>query len=610
MATPATYIDFSKAELEAIFRWWLLQQPGMENYGNTSPNLPPELPGYESTRQANAQQAEVDLARRTTILVNAEDSKARANMIVAQMPQPAREQVIPNRVAEVANNEAQYNAGVEERAAAASLGYPDYKPAAAPTEYGTLSDRYSTVLAELLPKYPAIPEAVARAIIDSEGWNGIPSAAGARGPMQVMPDNLTTYGVPKSQWDDPKANIEVGLKMLNAGYAQYKDWDKAALNYYGPMALKDPTKKYYGVSGNDYLAKFHTALDAYSPTTTGRATGQPTTTTTPAAPTTVASDIPTLLADYQTKRGQLNALITSGADAFGPEATALVTDLDNILKQVNAMPTAAGATKLSKTQLEQQAGSTISDEDYKRYLLGFETKSTKSVSTTLIEARSQAEDFLGRALTKDEENGMVASVLGVTLPSKPQWKPGEYELQAAQEARLAAADRATIAANNRPYTEMTVAQQAAEDRLAATQAWKQQTDTLDRADKLDAERQRIKEAMANLGVSALGTVGNLGVQATSAFAQAAPSMIPQGMEYFPGRQPGGAMEYIQKAMGQQFTPTKAVGTNVNFGAPVQNVANALASFLQQAMSQTTSAPAAPTTSAPPTNALTPFLGGK
>lgn len=69
--------------------------------------------------------------------------------------------------------------------------------------------------------------------LESSGDPRIISPVGARGLMQIMPDNLLGMGVPEGLWHDPATNIAAGGRFLAAQAAAYGSWNQAVGAYFG-----------------------------------------------------------------------------------------------------------------------------------------------------------------------------------------------------------------------------------------------------------------------------------------------------------------------------------------------------------------------------------------
>lgn len=105
-----------------------------------------------------------------------------------------------------------------------------------------------------------IPREVVRAIMHIEtrgGANTDVSSAGARGPMQLMPDTAKELGV--RNIDDPAQNIEGGVKYLAQQYKQFGNWDDVAAAYHSGGGRIDRGRVDYanlGPKGQQYVRDF------------------------------------------------------------------------------------------------------------------------------------------------------------------------------------------------------------------------------------------------------------------------------------------------------------------------------------------------------------------
>jgi hypothetical protein len=76
------------------------------------------------------------------------------------------------------------------------------------------------------------PELIAAIMrVESQGNPNIISPAGARGLMQIMPDELSAQGIPFDAWHDPATNIMAGAVILLQRSGS--GWDGAAASYFG-----------------------------------------------------------------------------------------------------------------------------------------------------------------------------------------------------------------------------------------------------------------------------------------------------------------------------------------------------------------------------------------
>lgn len=69
--------------------------------------------------------------------------------------------------------------------------------------------------------------------LESNGDPRIISPVGARGQMQIMPDNLSAMGIPQELWHDPATNVLAGGRFLAARAADYGSWEQAVGAYFG-----------------------------------------------------------------------------------------------------------------------------------------------------------------------------------------------------------------------------------------------------------------------------------------------------------------------------------------------------------------------------------------
>ena len=79
----------------------------------------------------------------------------------------------------------------------------------------------------------------------------------------------------------------------------------------------------------------------------------------------------------------------------------------------------------------------------------------------------------------------------------------------------------------------------------------------------EKEQRRIQEAMSDLKMTGASLQNRALTDAASLVAQVAPFNIPAGMEYLPGREPGGTLSALAKMGGWEYTPQQAVGTPLN-----------------------------------------------
>ena len=69
--------------------------------------------------------------------------------------------------------------------------------------------------------------------LESSGEPGVISPVGARGLMQVMPDNLARMGFPEALWHDPASNVMAGGRMLAEGTAAAGSLQGSVQAYFG-----------------------------------------------------------------------------------------------------------------------------------------------------------------------------------------------------------------------------------------------------------------------------------------------------------------------------------------------------------------------------------------
>ncbi|MGI8477686.1 MAG: transglycosylase SLT domain-containing protein, partial [Thermomicrobiales bacterium] len=109
-------------------------------------------------------------------------------------------------------------------------------PAPAPTV-----PRLDDPVMQWLPEIPAAakttgtPAEIIAGImrVESQGNPNIISPVGARGQMQIMPDNLLAMGISEEFWHDPATNILAGGNFLMARFNDYGSWENAAGSYFG-----------------------------------------------------------------------------------------------------------------------------------------------------------------------------------------------------------------------------------------------------------------------------------------------------------------------------------------------------------------------------------------
>ena len=78
------------------------------------------------------------------------------------------------------------------------------------------------------------PELIAAVIrVESTGEPGVISPSGARGLMQMMPDQIGGQGVPQSLWHDPATNIAAGAQGLYNRMLAQGSWQGAVGAYLG-----------------------------------------------------------------------------------------------------------------------------------------------------------------------------------------------------------------------------------------------------------------------------------------------------------------------------------------------------------------------------------------
>jgi hypothetical protein len=78
------------------------------------------------------------------------------------------------------------------------------------------------------------PELIAAVMrVESTGEPGVISPSGARGLMQMMPDQIGGQGVPQSLWHDPATNIAAGAQGLYTRMLAQGSWQGAVGAYLG-----------------------------------------------------------------------------------------------------------------------------------------------------------------------------------------------------------------------------------------------------------------------------------------------------------------------------------------------------------------------------------------
>jgi soluble lytic murein transglycosylase-like protein len=78
------------------------------------------------------------------------------------------------------------------------------------------------------------PSLIAAVIeVESSGDPRAISPAGARGLMQIMPDELRARAVPRSRWHQPATNIMVGATILAERRELTGSWRGAVGRYFG-----------------------------------------------------------------------------------------------------------------------------------------------------------------------------------------------------------------------------------------------------------------------------------------------------------------------------------------------------------------------------------------
>jgi hypothetical protein len=78
------------------------------------------------------------------------------------------------------------------------------------------------------------PELIAAVMrVESTGEPGVISPAGARGLMQMMPDQIGGQGVPEYLWHDPATNIAAGAEGLYTRMLNKGSWEGAVSAYLG-----------------------------------------------------------------------------------------------------------------------------------------------------------------------------------------------------------------------------------------------------------------------------------------------------------------------------------------------------------------------------------------
>ena len=126
------------------------------------------------------------------------------------------------------------------------------------------ADRRARVLAALPWVRPAcqrwgVPVAIVLAVLDveSHGYPGATSPAGARGYMQLMPATAAIYQHPPTNPYDPESNIEGGVHLLADLWAKYGDWWAVFTAYNaGPKRLQKNPKNYRMIYVSEVLARY------------------------------------------------------------------------------------------------------------------------------------------------------------------------------------------------------------------------------------------------------------------------------------------------------------------------------------------------------------------
>jgi hypothetical protein len=78
------------------------------------------------------------------------------------------------------------------------------------------------------------PELIAAVMrVESTGEPGVISPSGARGLMQMMPDQIGGQGVPESLWHDPATNVAAGAQGLYTRMLNQGSWEGAVGAYLG-----------------------------------------------------------------------------------------------------------------------------------------------------------------------------------------------------------------------------------------------------------------------------------------------------------------------------------------------------------------------------------------
>ena len=116
------------------------------------------------------------------------------------------------------------------------------------TQLQATNSAFSPQIEALISKYSALrglDPAVVRAVIhaESDGDPNSVSRAGAKGLMQIMPDELRAYGI--SDAFDPEQNISAGTRQLADKLKLFNGDLKLALAAYN--AGSGAVKKYHGI---------------------------------------------------------------------------------------------------------------------------------------------------------------------------------------------------------------------------------------------------------------------------------------------------------------------------------------------------------------------------
>lgn len=105
-----------------------------------------------------------------------------------------------------------------------------------------------------------VPEMIAALMhIESHGNPNIISPAGARGLMQIMPEEMGRLGVPQESWHDPATNILAGARALRDRAVWHGSWDGAISAYFGFGC------DVFGTCTQTYLRVAHRWMAIYAP---------------------------------------------------------------------------------------------------------------------------------------------------------------------------------------------------------------------------------------------------------------------------------------------------------------------------------------------------------